>query len=335
MEFDLQETFREKASSVEARIFDAFTLDQRILYAQSGNRTSINSAAQTLTKAQLEKEKEKQDADFADFVQMVDEITRQYREASRAAQAALDDFGKALDTAQIQVDQFETNLDKDTITLSDGTKVYLNTATGKFESQDAQGNWHDLDEDAEDEANRLWEQKDTASTKQDKQALDGRKGKINEGRIFMAAHQQRLDEIDRAVRNGTMSEVDGKQEKEQLRREFDEGRNNLENGFSSLSNGPKPANYEDQVDAKQHYSKNIDSEWSNQTGDKSVMGLFNEELPLQERTGISAAGSTIKHIENVATAFTPAAMGQPSGTPEVQPDQEPGAVPAISFDKFA
>jgi len=213
---NLTEIFKDTVSD-DAQFWGFSTdpvVQNRQVDASKAHRSSSNLASSSNFKKQQE-QKDKDDADFATFTAVMDQINKTLEEISRQAQLALTDLGKELDKAKENLEQLKNDFDKNTIQLANGRKVYYDTNTNNFAYQDKQGKWHALkdDEDKAEAFEKARARNGLVSTKQGKIALDRYEAKINKGDQFVQTQQQRLEQIDRGVQNGTLDKKDAIKQK--------------------------------------------------------------------------------------------------------------------------
>lgn len=144
-------------------------------------------------------------------------VMQSYQQASHRLQASLDGLESGLDDARRQFADMKQDIEDNTVTLSDGTKAYYNLETGRFETQDAEGQWKELDAEGQEEAlTRAGEQGGHAATRQAKEFADQMDESLAAIEVSHDEMSAELDEIDRAVEEGRLSREDATDLKESL-----------------------------------------------------------------------------------------------------------------------
>lgn len=148
---------------------------------------------------------------------MAGALIRKYDEVSRAANQALNDLERSLEDNKAWLEEYEQEIENNTITLADGTAVYYNAETGLFEEQQEDGTWRAVDQEAQKEALALVEENGgIAASRQAREFAD----ELNEKheRLDSSIETMRLDitDIDKAVETGALSPDEGAALKEDV-----------------------------------------------------------------------------------------------------------------------
>lgn len=148
---------------------------------------------------------------------MAGALIRKYDEVSRAANQALNDLERSLEDNKAWLEEYEQEIENNTITLADGTAVYYNAETGLFEEQQEDGTWRAVDQEAQKEALALVEENGgIAASRQAREFAD----ELNEKheRLDLSIETMRLDitDIDKAVETGALSPDEGAALKEDV-----------------------------------------------------------------------------------------------------------------------
>lgn len=308
MDEKLQEIFKQGTESSEFNLFNASPSKLGKL-AHAGSVSSVRHPyLHTASTVSLDNE----DSDDQFVQMMLDEQYRLFVEASRAAQEALSNLRDSLDNAQNDLDQAKASFEENTVTLSDGTKVYYDTETGQFVRQDRRGNWLALEEneliaEAYERANAKG---GIVSTKQGKIALDERQSKLNDGELFLLSQQQRLEQIDIAVENGSLSHEEAARQKQIITNETKEYTQELETSNLDFQNSELGILIEDQQ-AQQSISENrLETSTHSQHMTEEFKALLDDEaVASNEPDGVSFAGSGFENIDDMALAFEAAHNG--------------------------
>jgi len=293
-DINLKEAFQ-KTNPTDSEYW-TFSSDSHVQFEQlqgaQGSRAPI-AISTTLGVAGLHDQEEKQkkkDEALHDLLSIMDEARRLFDEASQAAQRALDGLGQSIDKFKVELDDLREEFDRNTVSLSDGAKVYYNTETAKFEQQDERGDWHVLEgEDAIEEAfQKAAGQGGLVSTKQGKQALDERQESLDSGTLFILTQQDKLVDIDQAVEDETLSLEDATKQTEQITRETEERTHDLTNDWAGLEQAVAPVATQEQTNSKAAYEERDTEEWDKQAGSSGLEALFenSEDTPASQSSPI-------------------------------------------------
>lgn len=301
----------------ENRVFAAATTDQRVLREQRWDDLE-NGPYGTEEGRRRKKEKEKA-ADVAEA--MADMAQEAYVNAMQDARGAVVDLGKAIDKGQEELDLFNEELDKNTIVLSDGTKAYFNEETKRFEKQDEQDYWHELDEEQEEEAQTEFARKGFAGTKQDKMKADARQADIDRTRLFRFNQKNKLDDIERRVDNGDLSHSEGETRTKGIERETEEAEKDFTERGRYFRQSAVPAVAAEQNRAEAIRNDQFSEDVSMTKADDDLKNLFgNSDTTHFPKGQISAANPEITVQENISNPFMQAAKGEPVSNKPPAPD---------------
>ncbi|MBW9271709.1 MAG: hypothetical protein K1566_18880 [Candidatus Thiodiazotropha sp. (ex. Lucinisca nassula)] len=75
-----------------------------------------------------------------------------YRKASDDTRKSLEEFKRLLENEQKHLNAYNKKLDDNAVRLKDGTPVYYDTKSGRFERQNSKGEWIPLGDDENEEA---------------------------------------------------------------------------------------------------------------------------------------------------------------------------------------
>lgn len=301
---------------------------QGALGAKSGRNISVAG-----NNSSLQQEKERKDDKFFAFAMAAEEAKRAYDEASQSAKNALQDFGSALDDAQVLLTSAMKEIKENIITLDDGTEVFYNTKTGEFERQDAHGNWHALEDD--DEIAQAFESArrngGKAATRQGKEMLDQWQEEIDAGRAYKQDREEELAQIDEAVENGKTSHEDGTKQKQEIEEDIREQTERMSD------HGLKNHSYISAVKTRNEFrglsQQDTHNSLSETHSNKTVNNLFGDgnALETNSQSRMSAAGSAFPHIEKIAGCYNDACAGI-SKPEEQKPENQPKPAPQNTME---